>query len=64
MGKNNGSGSRSGAVKNRVQTFNPKTNQYVKKDTTTGKILSTKSGTPFKGVAKDTRAKTANKKKS
>ena len=58
MGKNNGNGSRTGAVKDRSQTFNPKTKQYVKRNTTTGKIMSTKS-TPYKGVSKDTNAKKA-----
>jgi len=58
MGKNNGEGSRKGAVKNRSQTYNPKTKQYVKRDTNTGKIMSTKN-TPYKGVSKDTNAKKA-----
>ena len=58
MGKNNGEGSRKGAVKNRTQTYNPKTKQYVKRDTNTGKIMSTKN-TPYKGVSKDTNAKKA-----
>lgn len=62
MGKNNGTGSRKGAVKNRSQTYNSKTKQYVKRDTNTGKIMSTKS-TPYKGVSKDTNAKKANSNK-
>ena len=62
MGKNNGNGSRTGAVKDRSQSFNPRTKQYVKRNTTTGKIMSTKS-TPYKGVSKDTNAKKANSNK-
>lgn len=56
MGKNTGSEKRVGAIKNRVQTFNSKTGQYVKRDTTTGRFVSSKS-TPYKGVRKDTNAK-------
>ena len=37
-----GDGHRNGAVKNRSQVFNPKTEQWVKQD-----------GTPFKGVRKE-----------
>jgi hypothetical protein len=56
MAKNTGSGHRSGIVKNRKQTYNPKTGQYVKRDTTTGKIVSCKD-TPYKNVRKDDNAK-------
>lgn len=44
-------GSRKGAVRGRSQTFNPRTKQYVKRDTVTGKFLNVKQdGTKFKGV--------------
>lgn len=49
MGKNTGEGFRSGAVKDRTQILNTKTNLYVKRDTTTGKFIAAKE-TPFKGV--------------
>lgn len=46
--KNN---SRRGMVRHRSQTYNPKTRQYVKRDTETGKFLNVKQdGTKFKGV--------------
>lgn len=45
---------RIGAVKNRSQTYNPKTNQYVKRNADTGKFMDVKQdGTPFKGVRKE-----------
>ena len=56
MGRNTGNGKRIGNVKERTQTYNPKTNQFVKRDTATGRIIGTKS-TPFKSVRKDARAK-------
>ena len=49
MGKNTGQGHRIGAVKDRTQVLNTKTNQYIKRDATTGKFISSK-GTPYKGV--------------
>ena len=49
MGKNTGDGHRQGQIKDRKQFLNPKTGQYVKMDTNTGKFISTKN-TPFKGV--------------
>ena len=61
MGKNTGNGSRIGVVKNRQQTFNPKTGQYVKRDTVTGKIVASK-GTPYKSVRKTDTAKKADSK--
>ncbi|WP_323058557.1 hypothetical protein [Limosilactobacillus reuteri] len=46
--KNN---ARKGMVCGRSQVFNPKTNQYIKRDTKTGKFLNVKQdGTKFKGV--------------
>ena len=51
MGKNTGSGSRTGAVKQRVQIKNPVTGRYVKIDTRTGRIIAhKKSPGPYKGV--------------
>ena len=49
-----GDGHRHGAVKGRTQTHNPKTDQWVKRDTETGKFMDVKKdGTPFKGVIKE-----------
>lgn len=49
-----GDNARVGAVKNRSQTFNPKTEQYVKRDTETGRFMDVKQdGSPFKGVRKE-----------
>jgi hypothetical protein len=56
MARNTGSNTRVGAVKNRVQTFNEKTGQYVKRNTETGRFMSSKS-TPYKGVSRDTKAR-------
>ncbi len=56
MAKNGkvGDGHRNGAVKERSQTFNPKTETWVKRDTNTGKFMDGKAdGTPFKGVRKE-----------
>lgn len=54
MAKNTGDEFRQGAVKDRSQTFNPKTNCFVKRDKTTGKFLSCKKDEPYKGVTKET----------
>lgn len=49
-----GDGHRNGAVRQRSQTYNPKTNTWVKRDTNTGRFMSIKhDGTPFKGVIKE-----------
>ena len=49
-----GDGHRNGAVKGRAQTFNPKTEQWVKRDSETGRFMDVKKdGTPFKGVRKE-----------
>lgn len=49
-----GDGHRNGAVKDRSQTYNPKTENWVKRDADTGKFLDVKQdGTPFKGVRKE-----------
>jgi hypothetical protein len=56
MAKNGktGDGHRNGAVKERSQTFNPKTEHWVKRDAETGKFMDQKSdGKPFKGVTKE-----------
>ena len=49
MAGNTNNGHRIGAVKERSQVFNPKTNQYVKRDTTTGQFISA-SKNKYKGV--------------
>lgn len=51
VNKPNGDNSRKGAVKERSQVLNPKTDQYVKRDTNTGRFMDVKtSGGKFKGV--------------
>jgi hypothetical protein len=56
MAKNKpyGDNSRIGAVRDRSQTYNPKTDQWVKRDSDTGRFMDVKQdGTPFKGVRKE-----------
>jgi hypothetical protein len=49
-----GDGHRNGAVRDRSQTHNPKTDQWVKRDDSTGRFMDVKqNGTPFKGVRKE-----------
>lgn len=49
-----GDGQRKGAVRDRSQTFNPKTDQWVKRDSDTGKFMDVRQdGKPFKGVRKE-----------
>ena len=49
-----GDGHRNGSVRGRSQTYNPKTEQWVKRDTSTGRFMDVKQdGTPFKGVRKE-----------
>ena len=49
-----GDGHRHGAVRERSQTHNPKTNQWVKRDSNTGLFMDVKQdGAPFKGVTKE-----------
>ena len=49
-----GDGHRNGAVRGRSQTFNPKTEQWVKRDRETGQFMDVKqNGDPFKGVRKE-----------
>lgn len=46
-----GNNARIGAVRGRSQTYNSKTNLYVKRDASTGKFMDVKSGGgKFKGV--------------
>lgn len=54
MGKNTGKDYRQGAVKDRTQTYNPKTDTWVKRDSDTGRFIDQKQdGEPFKGVRKE-----------
>jgi hypothetical protein len=55
MAKNTGQGHRHGAIDDRSQTFNPKTQDWVKRDTDTGRFIDrkTSSDDPFKGVRKE-----------
>jgi len=49
-----GDGHRKGAVKDRSQTFNPKTERWVKRNTDDGRFMDQKSDNkPFKGVRKE-----------
>lgn len=49
-----GDNKRNGAVRQRSQTHNPKTDQWVKRDTKTGQFMDVKQdGKPFKGVRKE-----------
>lgn len=51
-----GDGHRVGAVRDRSQTYNPKTGQWVKRDAETGRFIDVKEdGKPFKGVTKEGR---------
>jgi hypothetical protein len=56
MAKNGkiGDGHRNGAVKERSQVLNPKTKQWVKRDTNTGQFLDVnQNGQPHKGVRRE-----------
>jgi hypothetical protein len=49
-----GDGHRIGAVKDRSQVYNPKTETWTKRDANTGQFMDgKKDGTPFKGVRKE-----------
>lgn len=52
MAKNTEKDHRNGAVKNRSQCYNEKSNLYIKRDSTTGRFLSSKN-TPYKGIRKE-----------
>lgn len=56
MAKNTGEGKRNGAVKNRTQTYNPVTDQHVKRDRTTGQFIDAKKG-KYKGVTDENKKK-------
>jgi hypothetical protein len=53
MEKNTGKDYRTGAVKNRSQTYNPQNDTWVKRDAETGRFLDAKTSDnkPFKGVS-------------
>lgn len=56
MAKNapKGDGHRIGAVRNRSQVHNPKTDTYAKRNAETGQFMDVKSdGTKFKGVREE-----------
>lgn len=56
MAKNPPSGDnhRKGAVTGRSQTYNPKTDSWVKRDSETGRFMDQKSDDkPFKGVRRE-----------
>lgn len=54
MAKNTGKGYRQGAVKERSQVFNPKTEIWTKRDTNTGRFMDGKAdGNAFKGITKE-----------
>lgn len=56
MAKNGktGDGHRNGAVKDRSQIYNPKTESWVKRDRETGRFMDGKADNkPFKGVTKE-----------
>lgn len=49
-----GDNRRHGAVRERSQTFNTQTQQWVKRNSNTGQFMDVKQdGTPFKGVRKE-----------
>ena len=49
-----GDGHRNGAVRERSQAYSPQTEQWVKRDTETGRFMDVKKdGEPFKGVRKE-----------
>lgn len=54
MAKNSGDNHRHGAVCNRSQAYNPKTDSWVKRDSKTGRFMDVKiGGNPFKGITKE-----------
>lgn len=54
MAKNTGNDYRKGSVNDRSQSYNPKTGNWTKRDTETGRFMDQKiDGEPFKGVAKE-----------
>jgi len=56
MAKNKpyGDGKREGAVKDRSQVFNPKTDNWLKRNTDDGRFMDQKADKePFKGIRKE-----------
>lgn len=54
MAKNTGDGYRRGAVDDRSQVYNPKTERWTKRDSDTGQFMDVKDNKePFKGVRKE-----------
>lgn len=49
-----GDGHRKGAVRGRSQVYNPKTDNWTKRDTGTGRFMDQKADkNPFKGIRKE-----------
>jgi hypothetical protein len=50
-----GDGHRNGAVRDRSQVYNPKTDDWTKRDTDSGRFIDRKTSDdkPFKGVRKE-----------
>ncbi len=50
-----GDGHREGAVRDRSQVYNPKTNDWTKRDSDTGRFMDRKTSDdkPFKGVRRE-----------
>jgi hypothetical protein len=49
-----GDGHRNGAVRDRSQVYNPRTETWVKREDSTGRFMDQKQdGKPFKGVRKE-----------
>lgn len=54
INKPSGDNARIGAVRERSQVYNPKTEQWVKRDTNTGQWIDVnENGQPHKGVRKE-----------
>ena len=54
MATNTGKNHREGEVRGRSQIRNPRTGDFVKRNTTTGEFVAVKrDGAPFKGVRKE-----------
>ena len=52
-----GDNARRGAVRERSQVYNPKTENWTKRDADTGRFMDQKKdGDPFKGVRKEPKA--------
>jgi len=54
MAKNTGKNFRRGAVRDRSQTYNPRTETWTKRDSGSGRFIDQKKGgDPFKGVRRE-----------